>query len=657
MKMQLMSLALDNFKGFDHRVFRFDGKNATIFGDNAAGKTTVYDALAWLLFGKDSQGKTDFELKPLDAAGQVKDHAAVTSVGAALLVDGKERLLKRCYHEVWSKKRGSSEASFDGNASEYYIDDVPVKKAEFTARVGEIISEDRFRLLTSISYFPSALPWQKRREVLFGLAGVGDDLEIMATDRRFEDLSRAMGAYGLEDYKKMLAARRRNLNGARDDIPARLDELGKTAADLAKTDFSALERERDAKQNARDALRAEIEASYKDSEAEKLEGELLEARGALQKLEAANAAWRESQKKPDGANARIGAEIAAVKLDLASLASAGERRHQDMEYLRGRLVDLDEEIQRCREEWSGIDAERFHGELCPTCGQKLPRDKLETAVADFERGKAERKARAVESADAAKKRRAGIVNDLERLEDGEQNSIWKDKELRSRLDELTQARQLEQAAAPEITDLPNYEADREGLDRKIEDLKGRLDSRAVATALRRKGLHEDLRRCEEELDATVQELAKRSALDGVQARMEQLREQAAKAAAELEELDKMLDLIGDFTRYKVQFVEESINRRFELVKFRLFREQINGGVEDCCDVTVNGVPYDGGLNNGARINAGVDIINALSRHYDAYVPLFVDNAESVTKLERAGTQVIRLVVSEADKELRCEICA
>lgn len=648
MKMQLMTLTMDNFKGFDHRVFRFEGKNAALFGDNAAGKTTVYDALTWLLFGKDSKGKTDFEIKPLFTAGEhqgeVKDHAAVTSVEAALLVGGTQRRLKRCFHEVWGKKRGSSEATFDGHVSEYYIDDVPVKKTEFNARVGEIISEDRFRLLTSITYFAGALPWQKRREVLFDLAGVGDDWEIMSTDRRFEDLRKAMGAYGLEDYKKMLSARRKGLNGARTDIPARLDELNKTAEELSKTDFAALERERAAKKNARDALRAEIEASYKDSEAEKLDREIMEARGELQKLEAANDAWRESQEKPDST-----AELDGIRRKLANLDAAARRRENDGNYLWDRARDLEQEIAILRENWDAIDREQFKGYYCPTCGQKMPREKVEVTVVAFEQDKQKRKDVLVTQSKRDKERLENTRQDLADLE----RQAEADAKEREWLEKCL--RDLAEAQTPAIADLPNYEADRAGLEHQIEDLKGRLDSRTSAAALRRKGLHEDLHRCESEIDSLWSELCKQNTLYDVQARMEELRAKAAAASSELEELDRLLDLIGEFTRYKVQFIEESINRRFELVKFRLFREQINGGVEDCCDVTVNGVPYDGGLNNGARINAGVDIINALSRHYDAHVPLFVDNAESVTKLERAGTQVIRLVVSEADKELRCEL--
>ena len=67
----------------------------------------------------------------------------------------------------------------------------------------------------------------------------------------------------------------------------------------------------------------------------------------------------------------------------------------------------------------------------------------------------------------------------------------------------------------------------------------------------------------------------------------------------------------------------------------------------------DGVPYQA-LNNGAKINVGIDIINTLSLAYGVRVPLFIDNAESVTRLEETETQTIRLVVSEQDKELRID---
>ena len=153
MDMKLLHLAIDNFKGCQHLALGFQGRCASIYGDNAAGKTTIYDAFTWLLFGKDSRGRGDFEIKPLDPGGQVADHAAVTAVEATLDVDGIPLQLRRTYFERWSVKRGGGEATYDGNTSEYFVDGVPMKKSEYENRIRELVSEDVFRVLTNVSWF------------------------------------------------------------------------------------------------------------------------------------------------------------------------------------------------------------------------------------------------------------------------------------------------------------------------------------------------------------------------------------------------------------------------------------------------------------------------------------------------------------------------
>ena len=156
-----------------------------------------------------------------------------------------------------------------------------------------------------------------------------------------------------------------------------------------------------------------------------------------------------------------------------------------------------------------------------------------------------------------------------------------------------------------------------------------------------------------EISAKWETVGKHAALDRARQRIGELQQDARNAAECLESIEAMQYLVDEFTRYKTRFVEDSINGQFRAARFRLFREQANGGIEERCDVVFDGVPYMC-LNNGAKINIGIDIINTLSRHYGVAVPLFVDNAESVTNLEYAATQVIRLVVSESDKKLRCE---
>lgn len=644
MKMQLVSLVLENFKCHEHLEIHFDGRNANIYGENAAGKSSIYDGLTWLLFGKDSHGKKDFEIKPLTLEGDVKDHAAITSVEAVVRVDGVERKLKRTYYEIWSTKRGSAEATFDGHSSDYFVDDVPCKKNEFARRVGEIIEENAFRLLTSITYFAAELPWQERRATLFDVAAVATDEEILASDAQFEPLTAAMQGLTLDDYRKKLSAQRKGLNKVRTDTPARLDECKKTVADLSGIDFGALEHQRAEIQSRRTETQRELDQAEHDGGRTELQNQLTGVRNELGRLENENAAYRLAQQQAQGAD-----ETTPIRQSLNAIRAQESRRQSDLEYLRTRQKSLDDEVSACRARWDTINKEQFQGGTCPTCGQTLPQGKLEASKAAFERDKARRKGEAVDAANRAKKALEDVRNDITKLEQETAESQKQAEELISRL------QQLESAPKVEIADMDNYAVQKAELDAQAAEIQKKLDGLDKQSAARRKVLRDALADSDRELDRLSGEISKKTALEYANKRMEELRAQAAAASDELNQLDGMLFLCEEFTRYKVKFIEESINRRFSLVRFRLFREQINGGLEDCCDVTVDGIPYATGLNSGAKVNAGIDIINTLSQHYGAQVPLFVDNAESVTQLAKADTQVIRLVASEADKELRCEL--
>lgn len=219
----------------------FEGRNASVYGDNAAGKTSVYDALTFLFFGKDSTGQEVGDkgaiVKPLDAAGEVVDHQAITAVEAELLVDGEMITLKRTLREVWVTKRGCGEAVYSGNTSEYYINDVPMKKNLFDERIKEIVPEEQFRMLTSVSLFAQDLDWRKRRAVLFDMAGTLTDRQIMAREERFLPLLEDMGKLEPEDYKAKLLAQRRGLAGSKNEIPARISECQRAVEELEGLDF------------------------------------------------------------------------------------------------------------------------------------------------------------------------------------------------------------------------------------------------------------------------------------------------------------------------------------------------------------------------------------------------------------------------------------
>jgi hypothetical protein len=201
--------------------------------------------------------------------------------------------------------------------------------------------------------------------------------------------------------------------------------------------------------------------------------------------------------------------------------------------------------------------------------------------------------------------------------------------------------------------MPGYAAQREALETKAKLLGAQVSQLEADSITGYRKLVEQRDSLHLKIAALDVELSKEGRIRDANQRIEELNQQARKAAEAVEELDQMLYLCEEFSRFRASFVEQSVNQLFDNASFRLFREQINGGLEECCDVMYQGVPY-GSLNNGARINIGIDIIRTFSREMGIHVPLFVDNAESVTDLWSSGGQMVLLVVNKDDDILRTE---
>lgn len=642
MNIQLKQLRLENFKCHKALKLDFGGKDASIYGDNATGKTSVYDALTWLLFGKDSagNGEKNIEIKPLAPDGSVKDHQAITEVEAVLLADGEEITLRRTYQELWSTKRGSAEATYDGNTSEYFVDGVPCKANAYKARVAELVDEEQFRLLTTVSYFPDKLPWQKRREALFSLFGALTDLQIMETDQRFTPLMQSMGKLTLADFKKVVTQKRKGFMATRDEVPARISECEKTISDLSGTDFDGAEAQLSILNGRLNSLNAELLAIQQNTAVQRKEIELKKVKLELESIERENDRYRATQKSAVPSISTMEEELRRVRSSLDSGKRSLEMRLRDIQ-------KCDDMISSAREKWKKINAEQFTGkEVCPTCGQRLPENQIHDAIAAFE---ADKKRRCNELVNQSQ----GYKEDKAQFQKEEQETMQYIQELEAHIREIEDRIQRAKETETVIADMPDYSEKKNAAQAAVTDIGAELTKLQEDAASAASGLKSRMREVKAEIDRVSGIAGLRNAYDYAQRRIQELREDAQAAADNLSQLDRLLYLMEEFSRYKASFVEEGINNEFRLAKFRLFREQANGGVEDRCDVVYDGVPYIG-LNNGMKINVGIDIINTLSRAYGVTVPLFVDNAESVTNLEKADCQVIRLAVSENDKELRIQ---
>lgn len=526
-------LTLENFKCHKHLHLDLGGADTVVSGDNAAGKTSVYDAFVWLLWGGDSAGVCEkvIEVKPLAESGGVRDHRAVTSVEAVLLLDGVPLRLKRCYREVWSGE------VFGGNTSEYYVDGVPCRKQEYARRVEKLAAEEPFRVLTSVNYFARDMDWQRRRELLCRAAGLPGDRTLIASNPEFSGLLSAMGEKDPEDYRRWLVAQMKDLTRAGNDLPARISECEKTLRQVEGLDFE-------------------------------------EARQRLAALKG----------KQDALNARLFDPAAGA--DRVRLESTRQRRDsllRENRHYREVLGELDERRQR-------LKSRVFRDDRCPTCGQALPPEQVRAARERFQ--------------EALRREAEELDSRQERL----RRESLRAKEALGNVEE--EVKSLEARVPGEPGEALRREL--QAVRREMEELQRILDQEALQTYARK--------------------------------RLEELRQQERKGAGLLEEYQNRLRELDRFGQFRAGFLEESVNALFREVRFRLFREKVGGGLEERCDATVGGVPYIN-VNNGGRIRAGMDIIRAMSELWGVRLPLFIDNAEGVTRLPDTACQRIALRVA------------
>ena len=328
-----------------------------------------------------------------------------------------------------------------------------------------------------------------------------------------------------------------------------------------------------------------------------------------------------------------------------------------MNYCQQQIAKFETEMATLREKWHQVNNEQFsfeQSDTCPTCGQSLPTEKLnaarEKALARFNRDKAE-KLEAIsaqgkeykETVEALKAELQPLNDAIAQAEAKAQEHTQKAAEIELLIENMMKDAEAYQEDPSYITKL----AEKESLEAEIAQLRQNTSEAKQKVLNEINDLNASLRVFEKALAQTEQHK------QGLK-RIEELKQQERDLAAEYERLEGELYLTEEFIRIKVNLLEEKINSRFKLARFKLFNTLVNGGVEECCETLYQGVPYSGGLNNGHRYAVGMDIINTLSKHYGFYPPIFVDNAESITVLPVMEAQVIRLIVSEKDKALRVE---
>ena len=506
-KIKLQKLTLTNFKCHESLVAEFDGQNASIYGDNATGKTSLYDGFLWCLFGKDSAGNSDkvADIKPLNERGEVADHEAITEVEAVLSVDGDTKTLRRSLREVWTTKRGRDEASFDGNTTEYMIDGVPMKANAYATEVENLVgSEELFLLLTRVNYFPSIMPWQKRREILFDITGICEDRVIMETDDKFSPVLEAMGKGTPEDLKKKLAAEKKALLVTKNTTPARISENQKIIDALAETDFDLVAREKADLEEMVIGLETNLLAIQNDRAIQEAELKRRDVAMQIKNLDAENRLYRQGQ------------ERSAVTVDVVGLKAGLKRWESRLQTAIARVKFQRSEVERyqCsiateRQNWIEKNAIEFTGDSCPTCGQTLPAALLEAEKDKWEKAKAAVLGSIQRNAERYKE---ALVTAQANLEAAIEECVEIENEIARRKDELAEAEKAE-AATPVIVDMPDYAEKKAALLSFLADAEEYLASLKDNSAEEESKIKAKIRDCREDIAALAKTLGEKAALE------------------------------------------------------------------------------------------------------------------------------------------------
>ena len=683
MKIKLLKMRIQNFKGCKDREISFDDRT-NIKGANATGKTTVFDSYMWLLFSKDSLGNAKFDIRPLDADGNMINNLEI-SVEASIRVDDEEYSLKKTQKQVWRKKRGTDTTEFQGNVNEFEINGYPKSEKEFKAFIAGIVDENIFNLVTNPNAF-NALPWKEQREILMKFVGVMSDAEIALTyGDKYSLLIPELKIASTDDILKKYTKAKNTLNKQMTEIPARIDELSKQ---MVTVDVGALEVQKAAKQA--ELKRVEDSLSGGNSTRQKindLNGQIIDEKLRISGIQ--NDANSELDEKRRKARQAVN--------DADDKVTKTEREILDAEYLKEDYIKARDRAEadktRYAEEWKEWKKKTFPEFVplddyveplpltdkdltCPTCGQALPEDVRKQRIADHEKrckkAKADYDARCEAHKSKYEKDRADFeanreqtISDIYKkgskskadVESYQKQIDEQDKEvsaLKLRLEcekaDLSKAKKDLEAipAYADISDNADYIKAQEtirSLEAQIEELRKETPDNTEAEA-RRDAIRDEISDIEAQIKAADNTKVKE--------RIAELEEEQKSIGQKIAEQEQMIDLTESFIRSKMNMISEKINEKFKVVRFSLFDIQINGGLKETCECTVNGVPYSS-LNNGHRIIAGLDIIRSLSELYGVSAPVFTDNSEAIStgNFPDMDTQIIHLIVTD-DKELTVE---
>lgn len=648
MEIKFKKIRIRNFRGLVSFEANLEGRSVRISGANGLGKSSVADAITWVLFGKDSRRRTAFPIDPVDDEGRII-HNLDVSVELEMLIDGQPTTLRRRRQEKWVQKRGMTREQLDGHQTTCYIDGRPLPSSDFSSHVDTIVKEELFRALTTPDYFPS-LPMDQQYRLLVKIVGTRTLAEIAAKDEEAMKVVDELGQRSIDQYRQGLSYDLQRTRKELELIPVRLSEVqgfieqvkakgadGKTAQRHAKGIEEKLRQVTQEIDSMAGVVRAE-NARYNDQ------------RAYIQQLRQQRAAIEDRiEKQNREARTLHQSLVCKAKEEL----EATEERHTAAKTMLGlherRLKDLEQQLEDFHSRWEEVERLSFSWNaeeaVCPTCGQPLPQDQADQKRVEAEMRFNERKMQQQDALDEEGKKLAASKQRLQNLSAAAREEMATAERLmpeaRERLSKA-EAEPIEQADYHDASDWQRLSSE---IDQRMKELEQTTQAQEppqlAALRTEEQAYRKELRLLQQTIDRSKQ-------IDGYIRREKELQKWRTTLSGDVARMQTRLEAAERLQLMEANDLQQRVNDLFPSVRFRLSRELLNGREVGHCELSVDGVPYSG-LSTSERINAGLELINALARHYNIVAPIVIDNAEAVNKVAPTLGQQILLEVSPAKK--------
>lgn len=603
-----------------------------IYGRNGSGKTSIYDAWLWLLFGKDHEGRSDHELKP-----NGKNRVNV-EVEAVILVNDMPTKLKRVYREEWVKPRSENEEVFKGNTTDYSINDVGVKKSEYDQAVAVICDETLLKTITNPHYFAN-LKKEQQREVLFSLVPEITNEQISRQKPEYAELLKSITGVSFDNFKKELASRKRKIKSDLDKIPTEIETTNKNMP--VTEDWKEIEAKIKSLQSEIEKIDLQLtDAAAKSEEEQKaimaIQEQINSYLADNMKLERV-----EKQQIADDIERKEG-EVRKILLSIGDDERDYKTKKARKEGLEKDLAYYNDKINTLRSQWKDINSEQLEFNenelICPTCKQSLPEHDIEERrthmEAAFNKSKADRLAANLAEGKKIKQMVDNLTEEINRIALPEAPDT---SEKHATVYKLNEDINVLREKQPQYMESIMYKAN----ERKIRELREQLRSPKEQTSIQES--KDRKRELSAEIDVLKKRLFNRDIINDLQKSIDEINARKSTLNQELAKLEQQEFTIKEFEFAKNTEYETRINMLFEKVQFRLFKEQVDGQVVPDCEATMNGTNYST-LSNAEKIYAGLDIINGISDHYGIIAPIVIDNRESTTTIPELRSQIINLHV-------------